>query len=272
VAKPQTPEEIYDLNTRRAERVAWLIVIGLGVELVGLYWSDRPIWEIIVQAVADLLIAGGVGFELVFARVARGAGDNVQREARKAVSEANARAAEANKVAEEERHARAKLESQLQSRTLSQEQWDMIQGLRGKFRFVSLVHEADFEAHWYANQFAFAFNSAGIGFAWYRRAADVHTAGIMVYDPHAIVNPDGTMTSPDGDLLASIFTKSESFASVMIFNKLPTDVSAPHDLPALIIGGRTILPLSNLLSNLPAYMTLDQLPAKADPANETKKP
>lgn len=119
MAKPQTPDEIYDLNTRRAERVAWLIVIGLGVELVGLYWSDRPIWEIIVQAVADLLIAGGVGFELVFARIARGAGDNVQAEARKAVAEANARGAEAILRAEQERSRRAGLEYQVAQRLMT---------------------------------------------------------------------------------------------------------------------------------------------------------
>jgi hypothetical protein len=74
--KPKTPsEDVYERNTRRAEIAGWLIVVGLGVELVSLIFAGRPLSELIPQAIADLLIAGGVAFELLFARIARIAGD-----------------------------------------------------------------------------------------------------------------------------------------------------------------------------------------------------
>jgi len=242
---------------------AVLVVVGVAGELLG-DWFSTPLSKRVDDARTEEIAR--LNNEAVRLSAEITASGERAAQARAAIAEAHARAAEANKVAEEERHARVNLESQLQPRTLSKEQWDMIQGLRGKLAAVSLVHETNFEAQWFANQFALAFISAGIGFAWYRRAPDVHTAGIWVCDPRAFVNPDGPPTA--GEPLVSIFRKSDAFASVAVTDKLPTDVSAPPEIPALIIGGRFMLPLSHL----PAYMTPDQLPADADPANETKKP
>lgn len=91
-----TPEEIYERYTRRAEIAGWLIVVGLGVELVSLIAAGRPLSETIPQAIADVLIAGGVAFELLFSRKARVAGDRIQAEAKSEAARANARAAEAD--------------------------------------------------------------------------------------------------------------------------------------------------------------------------------
>jgi hypothetical protein len=136
----------------------------------------------------------------------------------------------------------------------------MIHGLSGKLEAVSLVCETNPDSHWFASQFALAFISAGIRFTWYRRAADVHTAGILIYDPQ-FNNPDNLSR---GEPLASIAT-SDPLANVIITDRLPADVAAPPEIPALLIGGRHILPAS-----LPAYMMRDKTPA--NPNSEPKNP
>jgi hypothetical protein len=86
--KPQPPAVVYERYTLRAELAGWAIVLGLAVELGTLIAAGRPLSELIPQAIADVLIGGGVAFELLFGRRARIAGDSAQ-------AEANARAAEA---------------------------------------------------------------------------------------------------------------------------------------------------------------------------------
>ena len=86
----------------------------LGIEIVSAFVLDKSLPEASFTVASAAFIWIGVWGELFFAKKAKEAGDRI-------VAEANARAAEANKVAEEERLARVRLEAQLQPRTLSQE-------------------------------------------------------------------------------------------------------------------------------------------------------
>lgn len=173
-------KSISEFNSAWADRLAYLILAGLLVDIADLFIPEGW-WKIVAAIGANLLIFGGVWGELWFAKRARDADDS-------RVAEANARAAEANKFAEEERHARVKLEAQLRPRTLSDEHIDMIETLRDKFPVINIAREVDIETHVFAQEIALAFMAAGIGFQQYRRAPDVHTAGMMIYAPRGVNN------------------------------------------------------------------------------------
>jgi hypothetical protein len=109
----ENAQQVFDRNTRRAEVIAWLIVLGLALDLVILAIEQRPFVETALQFLADLFIVGGVAGELYFERKARVAGDTVQAEARKAVAEAEARATEAQARAAEATQKTAEMQLKL---------------------------------------------------------------------------------------------------------------------------------------------------------------
>jgi hypothetical protein len=106
-----------------------------------------------------------------------------KRESDERIAEANARADEANERAAKDDLARAELEAKLLPTVLSQDQWDVIQGLRDKFSIVSTAYETDAETQWFAGQIRDAFFSAGISVSMYPRAADVHSFGTFIFEP-----------------------------------------------------------------------------------------
>src|SRR5437867_543934 len=81
-------------NSRWADRIALLILVGLGVDIGAVFVSDEA-WRKGLTIMADSLIVMGVWGELWFAKRAREADDGRVAEAEKAVAGANARAAEA---------------------------------------------------------------------------------------------------------------------------------------------------------------------------------
>jgi hypothetical protein len=80
-------KSVSEFNSVWADRVAYLILVGLLVDIADLFTSEGR-WKIGVSIGANLLIFGGVWGELWFAKRAREADDG-------RVAEANARAAEA---------------------------------------------------------------------------------------------------------------------------------------------------------------------------------
>jgi hypothetical protein len=84
----------YEFNSSWAERIAFLIIIGLPVEIAAVFIFQKPFWEGLSTIVANVLIVAGVWGELIFERRAKAAGDGI-------VAEAKARAAEANQKAQE---------------------------------------------------------------------------------------------------------------------------------------------------------------------------
>lgn len=134
------------------------LIVSLSVILTG-----------IGNTLADAAVAVGVLGELRFGNVAGAV-------LKTKLAEATERAAKADL-------ARVELEAKLLPRMLNQDQWDFIQGLRGKFSIVAIAFETDAETQWFVGQIRDAFFSAGINVAVYPRAAEVHTLGILIFEP-----------------------------------------------------------------------------------------
>jgi hypothetical protein len=147
--KPQPPAVVYERYTLRAELAGWAIVLGLAVELGTLIAAGRPLSELIPQAIADLLIGGGVAFELLFGRKARIAGDSAQ-------AEANARAVEAEL---ETQRLRKQFAWRLLPPDKMAEMATALRGAAGSLIIISYVH-SDPESQYFARQIAAAFSAA----------------------------------------------------------------------------------------------------------------
>ncbi len=167
-------------------------------------------------------------------------------EARGEIAKANERAAKADL-------ARAELEAKLLPRMLNQDQWDFIQGLRGKFPIVAIAFETDAETRWFAGQIRDAFFSAGIPVAMYPRAAEVHSFGTFIFEPKGFDGARPRTVEP----LVEIFRKAELIGSLAIITEVPTDIviavgserpemRAPLDTPMIIVGGRFVIPPPHL--------------------------
>jgi hypothetical protein len=215
------------------------------------------------SVIADSLVAIGVFGELLFSAMGSKRLGELQRRSKLMVAELNTQAREANARAAEADRARAELEVKLQPRSLNQEQWDLIQGLRGKLPSVNIASETDAETCWFAGQIRDAFFSAGVSVGMYRRAADVHSFGTLIYEPKGFDGARPRTVEP----LVDIFRKSDGSLiafSLAIITGIPSDIQAPDDIPLIVVGGRFILP--------PSYMVFPWSAVKADPTNASSKP
>jgi hypothetical protein len=149
--------------------------------------------------------------------------------------------------------ARAELETKLWPRMLDQEQWDFVQGLKGKFPMIAIAFETDSETRWFASQIRDAFFSAGIAVAMYERAAEVHSFGTFIFEPKGFDGARAKTVEP----LVELFGMMELTGTLAIITEVPTDIllamgstrpemCAPLDTPMIIIGGRFVLPPPHL--------------------------
>jgi outer membrane murein-binding lipoprotein Lpp len=124
-------------------------------------------------------------------------------------AKALAQAAEANRIAEEERLARVKIEARLASRKLSPEQVSdlasAIKDLKLPVKAIKITRLGDSEAHEYATSIMVAINNAGL----YPAVTDIGTLSPPMYGifvtPHlkpafdkAGIPVDGLLPSPEG--------------------------------------------------------------------------
>lgn len=237
----------YERNSAWAERLALLILVGLAVEIVAVFFLKKPLFEGALTIAANALILAGVWGELLFERRAREAGDGI-------VAEANARAAEANERASKADLARTELEAQLSPRMLNQEQWDLIQSLKGKFETINIAYETDAESCWFAAELQKAFSLAGIVSAMFSRDPSVHSFSIMIFEPQGF---DGARPKTIGPLSELFDARHQlPYGTAAIISGLPTDVLkyASDDeeaiaflkrTPMIIVGGRFIVPPSH---------------------------
>jgi hypothetical protein len=202
------------------------------------------------SATADAAIAFGIVGEVLFSRKDAKIQTELRRQSNAKLSDAVTNASEANERAAKADLARVKLEDQLRPRDVSQEQWDIIQSLRGKMDVISVAYETDFETVRFAMQIRDAFINAGIRAMEYRRAADVHSAGMFVYDPEM----NGARLSPNVERIIDLFRSTGSAGArtaLAVISALPTDVPASPKIPALIVGGRFLLPPGYVPSRKP---------------------
>ena len=169
-------KSVSDFNSKWADRLALLILIGLILDIVAVFVKDT-LWHPVLAVGANAMIFSGVWGELHFAKRARTADDSRVAEAEKSVAEANVRAAEAgrraaeaneraaeaNKKAEEEKTARLKLTAQLTARNLTDETCNRIaEALKGKIGKLTVLRITDTEAGFLAMELLTAFRMAGI--------------------------------------------------------------------------------------------------------------
>jgi hypothetical protein len=100
-------KSISDFNSAWADRVAFLILVGLAVDIAAIFILGKTWPENGLTIAANSLIAIGVWGELWFAKRAREADDGRVAEATARAAEANARAAEASLALEQFKAARA---------------------------------------------------------------------------------------------------------------------------------------------------------------------
>jgi hypothetical protein len=242
-------------NEGRAKLGALAVLAGLLLEvaLAFKFRTHKSFLEEWGPLIADALIAIGVYVEIHFGRKA-------SNESAERVAEATARAAEADRK-------RVELEVKLQPRSLNEEQWDLIQGLRGKLTSVGIAFETDAETCWFAGQIKDAFCSAGISVDIYRRAAEVHSFGILIYEPRGFDGSRPRTTEP----LVEIFRKSDgqhiAFSLAVIAN-IPSDIQAPDDIPMIIVGGRFVLPPPHMVFPRP---DTDHDNASINPQNTSRE-
>lgn len=229
----QTDEQLRnDISTfeRLADFGGWIVVLGVVMEAA---FSVKNLSEV----VPDIAVAAGVAAEILFARKAARCAEELQRRSDVLISKANERAALSDLK-------RSELELRLQPRMTDQRQFDLIQTLRGKLSEITIAHELDAETGWFADSLRDAFFNAGIRVAMYPRSANVHSFGMLIYDPEM----KGAKMSATGNVLVDIFRNTGT--ALAMINGLPTDVPASPEYPALIIGGRFLIPPSHLVPTL----------------------
>jgi hypothetical protein len=252
--KKNDPQQKLETLERWSARATLLILLGIVIEIGSLLWFPHDPAERLVAIIANALIGVGLAVEYIVILRAVVASGEAQRLSDEKVAEATARAAEADR-------ARAELEVKLQPRSLNQEQWDLIQGLRGKFDAMNIAYETDADTWWFARQLRDAFFSAGITGGMYRRAADVHSFGSFIYEPKGFDGARPRTVEP----LVEIFRKADGpLGALAIIIGIPSDIQAPDDIPMIIVGGRFILP--------PPYLVFPRPEVNAAPTNANIKP
>lgn len=191
-----------NLNTAKLV-AAFLVAIGVAVEF-GADWIARP-YEKIVKDAKDLQLKS---FE--------------------------------NETAEAKLETE-RLRSQLSARTLTKEQFDVLQKLKGKVRSVAIASDSDAEPSWFAGLIAVALQKAGIKVTVITRGAGVHSSANFLVDNLAFSNPNGKPTN--GEPLISIFKEAGIPMNGGIAAVRPRDLSSiPPEVPIIVIGGRFTLP------------------------------
>jgi hypothetical protein len=233
-----------ELSGESCERWGWrcgaLVVIGLIAE-VAIAWS-HPSYNSFCErwgsVLADALVTIGVAGEILFSRMAFRRDKELKRRSDEKVAESNERAATALQRAEEERHARIKLESQLLPRELTQEQFTALQALKGKYEAINVAYETDIETGHFANAICSALMAAGIRVGQFLRHPAVQSVASLVYDGAAIeANP-----MIESELRRVIRVSNLFRGAYAIVTSLPPDIVAPADIPMLIVAGRFVLP------------------------------
>jgi hypothetical protein len=220
---------------------AGLVVISVIAELI-IAWAQPPYLLFLTEsAITDAAVAIGIAGEVLLGTIWN---NRIQTELRKRSNASLAAAVKvagiANERAAKADLARAELEDQLRPRQLNQAQWDFIQGLAGRFEQINIGYETDSETWWYASEVQKAFFVAGIKVGMYRRAADVHSFGTLVYEPHGFEGSRPRTVEP----LVEIFRKGDippARVSLAVITSLPTDIVAPSEIPMIILGGRFLV-------------------------------
>jgi hypothetical protein len=219
---------------------AGLVVAAVITELI-IAWVEPPYNSFLTDsAIADGIIALGITIEVLLGTMWNNriqTGLRIRSNAK--VADAVTHAADANERATKVDLARVELLKQLAPREVNREQFDIIQELKGKFTQINVANETDAETWWFANSIVSALMHAGIKVGQYRRAGDVHSFGVLIYDRAMFSDPEKPLV--EGELMRVVRKSGIFRGPLAIVTHLPSDIPASPEVPMIIVGGRFVL-------------------------------
>ena len=148
------------------------------------------------------------------------------------------------------------LETQIAPRSLTKEQYDAIQTLKGRVPAINLAVENDSECLIFSSILIRALSNAGIKVDMYSLPPDIHfSSGLVVYDPHMFSDDSA------GKLIFDAVSNRGLTARIKSA-RLPDALDIPRDMPAILVYER----LYNVPSSAAPYLaeSADQVnPARA---------
>jgi hypothetical protein len=237
----------------------WAVVIGLVIEVVLAFAHQKNAsfienWAPVLSA---FLVAVGVFGEIHFSGKASKSEEELRRISNEKVAEANERASTANLEM-------VRLQVQLAARTISEEQFNILQKLKGKVRAVIVASDVDAEPAWFAHLIALVLQKADIEVGLITRKAEAHSTGNFICDRLAFHNPNGAATN--GEPLFSAFNDAGIPMSGIV-GVLPMDFpEIPADIPIIVIGGRFVIPPN------PPYLGSDAIPPPVSMLERMRNP
>ena len=137
---------------------------------------------------------------------------------------------------EREKSERLKMELALKPRSLTKEQYEAMQSLRGLYTAINVGYETDGEPSFFAMNVAVALGNAGIKSYLCPRGASTHGGTTSLYDKRAF---DSSMGPPTmGHPLIDVLMRSGIMRAQIVAARLPGDMAGcDEDVPMIIIGG-----------------------------------
>jgi hypothetical protein len=214
-----------------------MIIAGLIGEAATIVFVPSGGVEKTLSVIFTLVIALGVWLEEVGAEVIE-TSEKSSNELK--LAELTAGAAEAELETERLRYENLNIRKHLAPRSLSKEQFDEIQTLKGKATEFILAIEDNLECFTFAGLLVMAFQKAEIKLVTYILPPSFKlTVGIMLHDQHAFSNPGGKPTG--GNPLASVL-KMVNEDPITILNFFPSGLPFPPDKPAIFVVGKESAP------------------------------
>jgi hypothetical protein len=199
--------------------------------------------------------AFGVLGELLPSMLVRRYNTEVKRRSDEKLSRAIREAGEANERAANADLARIELEKQLRVRSISKEQYEILEKLKGQISEIRIASDTDPEPMWFAQLLVNVLVNIGLSVQYFPRGPGFKSSANILCDKRAFSNPDG---APTGGPLASIF--NDAGIPVSISTGYPMDLRGEwgDDIPMIVIGNR-------VLSPEPAYLGPEFASARAPP-------
>lgn len=154
---------------------------------------------------------------------------------------ASKKIAELNNQTELLRSKNLEMQAHLAPRSLSREQFQEIQSLKGHITAINLAVEADSESKMFAGVLSAALMSAGIRVRMYLLPPAMQgPGGLVIYD-QGIFDVLSKGTVNPGKLIFDVFSKAK-IAKMGMSSQLPINVALPPDTPAIFVYEKSMSP------------------------------
>ena len=215
---------------------AWLVIGGLALEVIHT-WNQPTSWcEKFLLLLADFLVFAGVFGETHYSGKASKLEDQEKGRLLKRIAELNARAKEAEEQTKQLDLQIEKLKLISLPRNLNRAQLRIICEISSTIKSLSIAYETDDETWRFAFKLGVAFEDCGTHVELYPRDSQIHSQGILIYNPNQNANEGGL-----GEPFSSIFNMGDLPSIYAIIGRIPTDISALPNVPMIIVGGKSTI-------------------------------